>query len=54
MNNEEQTAGIIVDEVLGELLSRGGLDNAWDDIDEDIQTEIRATLRGVVLSVLVA
>lgn len=31
----------IVAEILDDLTDRGGLQNAWDDIDEEIQEEIK-------------
>ena len=30
----------ILDYIIKEIKSRGGLDDAWSDIDEDIQNEI--------------
>jgi len=52
--SSEEKARVIVDEVLSEYHSRSGLDSAWDDVDEDIQAEIRQTLRDIVLGVLIA
>lgn len=38
----------IVALILDDMLGRAGLDGAWDDIDPDIQEEIRATWAAIV------
>jgi len=38
------------DAVLANLLGRKGFDWVWDDIDPDIQEEIRAELLALILS----
>lgn len=38
----------IVAAILDDMLGRRGLDGAWDEIDEDIQEEIRATWAAIV------
>jgi len=38
----------IVTEILNDLTDRGGLQNAWDDIDEEIQDEIKAEWIAIV------
>lgn len=38
----------IVSLILDDMLGRRGLDGAWDEIDEDIQEEIRATWAAIV------
>jgi len=39
-----EQAEIITDKVLQNILGRKGFDNAWDEIDADIQKEIKADL----------
>lgn len=39
----KQIATATVRLILGDLTDRSGLQNAWDDIDADIQREIKAT-----------
>lgn len=41
-------AEAIVEAIIGDLSDRGGLDNAWASIDEDIQDEIREAWMGAV------
>lgn len=36
-------ASRIVDAIIRDLTDRGGLDGAWDSIDDDTQDEIRET-----------
>lgn len=38
----------IVATILDDMLGRGGLDEVWGGIDEDIQEEIRATWIAIV------
>lgn len=45
---DEATAKGIVDAVLRELEGRKGFDWWWDDLDADIQKEIRLALRDAV------
>jgi len=42
------TAKAIVDDVFKDLRTRKGFNWWWDDIDEDIQDEIRSDLHDVV------
>jgi hypothetical protein len=41
----------VVEVVLNELGGRGGFDHWWDNIDEDIQDEIREKLVKLVMEV---
>jgi hypothetical protein len=40
-SENEKTAKRIVDAIMEELCSRSGLEDAWEDCDEEIQEEIR-------------
>lgn len=40
----------IVDAILRDLQDRSGIKHAWDEIDADIQDEIRATWLQIVLA----
>jgi trans-2-enoyl-CoA reductase len=51
MTNPE-IASEIVQKIIGNLTDRRGLRQAWDEIDEDIQTEIAETWQGIVKDVL--
>ena len=47
-----QQADQIVKALLADLAGRQGLGDEWDGIDRDIQKEIRATWRRIVLQTL--
>lgn len=47
MSNERIQA--MVDAQIAELMSRGGFDGWWGDIDEDIQDDIRTTLIAIAI-----
>jgi len=48
MENKEEIAKKIVDEIINDLSDRSGLGNEWDCIDSDIKNEIIGTWRGIV------
>ncbi len=41
-----------VDEIIADLSDRGGLSNAWDDIDGETQNEIREEWKKLVLQAM--
>jgi len=43
---------IAVDKILKDLTSRGGLENAWENIDEDIRGEIKHRWASLITEVL--
>ena len=46
---KEATAIKIVSEIIDDLCDRGGLQNEWDAIDGDIQSEIREAWIKIVM-----
>lgn len=42
----------VVDDIISDMTSRRGLRHAWDDIDEDVQAEIRETWIAIVANAL--
>lgn len=42
----------VVDEIIADLTDRGGLSNAWDDIDGETQDEIREEWKKLVLQAM--
>jgi hypothetical protein len=40
----------IVEEIIGDLIDRGGFDGVWDDTDSEIQDEIRDAWIAIVRS----
>jgi hypothetical protein len=46
---KEATAIKIVTEIIDDLCDRSGLQNEWDGIDEDIQSEIRETWIKIIM-----
>ena len=46
----EKTAKSIVNKIVKDLCDRGGLQNEWDNIDADIQKEIKQTWAKIVMS----
>jgi len=49
---KERAAEQSVERIIDNLTGRSGLDHAWDDIDEDIQQEIKTTLVGIIVEEL--
>lgn len=45
----ERTASNIVDAIVEDLSDRNGIKQAWYDIDEEIQDEIRQTWKEIVI-----
>jgi hypothetical protein len=41
--NASTVADRVVSLIIGDLTDRSGLQNVWDELDEDIQEEIRQT-----------
>ena len=49
-NMIEKTAKSIVNKIVNDLCNRSGLQNEWDNIDADIQKEIKKTWMEIVMS----
>ena len=49
---QERQAQYIVNEIIDDLTGRGGLQNSWEEIDEDIQEEIRGTWLDIARDVI--
>jgi len=48
----EEKARKAVDDILKDICDRSGLQNAWEEIDEDIQEEIKEEWVDVILEAM--
>jgi len=49
----EMIAERLVENIIKDLTSRGGLGNSWDDIDKDIQEEITSHWKQLIYNEIV-
>jgi len=49
MDHEERIATRCVDNILKDMTDRRGLRQEWDNIDEDIQEEIKEEWRQIII-----
>lgn len=48
MTTAKDKAKSVVDQIIADLSDRQGLGDVWDDIDEDVQAEIREKWMSIV------
>jgi hypothetical protein len=48
--NKAEVAKNVVDLIIQDICNRSGLENAWEDIDDQIQSEIRQEWQALVES----
>lgn len=49
---EDERAAAVVDRIVADLSDRRGLRQEWDEIDADIQSEIRETWHDIIVQEL--
>lgn len=48
----ENNATQIIDEIIIDLTDRAGFGSAWDSIDNDIQNEIKAVWKDIIIKII--
>jgi hypothetical protein len=50
LNDKKIRARQIVDKIVDDLTDRAGLENVWEELDEDIQNEIKQEWQEIIIS----
>lgn len=50
---DDVMARLIVDDIVEDLTDRKGLGNEWEEIDEDIQQEIKDNWKNIILHYII-
>lgn len=50
--NKSKISKEIIDNIIADICDRGGLQNAWEEIDDDVQNDIKQEWEVIILNAL--